>query len=126
MERIESLQAAFGGLQNGLSKMELGVNDKIQHLEDTINNLPEALVANKEGTSNNTCQNGPSGFNREENREDAKGNRTVTKCFNYVDQFFEFQGTTETKKLSFLSFLKDEANPWWQWLLAMKSLKGSR
>lgn len=50
-ERTESSEAAIGGLHDGLSGMELGVNDKIHHLEDTIYRLVEALVSNKEGTS---------------------------------------------------------------------------
>ena len=40
-----------------------------------------------------------------------------TEWFNRVDQFFEFQGTSETKKVSLASFhLEGEANQWWQWL----------
>ncbi|KAK1568271.1 hypothetical protein Q3G72_022479 [Acer saccharum] len=40
-----------------------------------------------------------------------------TEWFNRVDQFFEFQGTIETKKVSLASFhLEGEANQWWQWL----------
>jgi hypothetical protein len=34
-----------------------------------------------------------------------------------VDQFFEFQGTTDAQKVLLASFhLKGEANQWWQWL----------
>ena len=34
-----------------------------------------------------------------------------------MDQFFEFQGTTITQKVSLASFhLQGEANQWWQWL----------
>ena len=38
-----------------------------------------------------------------------------TEWFNRVDQFFEFQGTTETKKVSIASFhLEGKANQWGQ------------
>jgi hypothetical protein len=37
--------------------------------------------------------------------------------FTRVDQFFEFQSTTEFQKVSLASFhLQGEANQWWQWL----------
>jgi len=40
-----------------------------------------------------------------------------TEWFNRVDQFFEYQGTAETQKVSLASFhLQGEANQWWQWL----------
>jgi hypothetical protein len=40
-----------------------------------------------------------------------------TEWFNRVDQFFEYQGTAETQKMSLASFhLQGEANQWWQWL----------
>lgn len=38
-----------------------------------------------------------------------------TEWFNCVDQFFEYQGTTEAQKVSLASFhLEGEANQWWQ------------
>lgn len=38
-----------------------------------------------------------------------------TEWFNRVDQFFEYQGTTEAQKVSLASFhLEGEANQWWQ------------
>lgn len=38
-----------------------------------------------------------------------------TEWFNRVDQFFEYQDTTEAQKVSLSSFhLEGEANQWWQ------------
>ena len=40
-----------------------------------------------------------------------------TEWFTRVDQFFEYQGTLETQKVSLASFhLEGEENQWWQWL----------
>ena len=40
-----------------------------------------------------------------------------TAWFTRVGQFFEYQNTSETHKVSLASFhLEDEANQWWQWL----------
>ena len=38
-ERIENLEAGPGGLQDSRSRMELGLNDKLQHMEEAINQL---------------------------------------------------------------------------------------
>ncbi|KAA8536711.1 hypothetical protein F0562_029189 [Nyssa sinensis] len=41
----------------------------------------------------------------------------LTKWFNRVNQFFEFQGTLEAQKVSLASYhLEGEANQWWQWI----------
>ena len=40
-----------------------------------------------------------------------------TEWFTRVDQFFEYQDTSEAQKVSLASFhLEGEANQWWQWL----------
>jgi hypothetical protein len=37
-----------------------------------------------------------------------------------VHQFFEYQGTTEAKKVSMAAYhLEREANQWWQWIRRM-------
>ena len=38
-ERIEHLESGLGIGQDGLQRMELGVNDKLQHLEETLHRL---------------------------------------------------------------------------------------
>ena len=72
------MEAGLGGLQDGMSRMELGVADKLHQLEETITKLSEALLSNKEGSSiNNNDRNGLSRFNREENREETDGSRQI-------------------------------------------------
>ncbi|KAF2291273.1 hypothetical protein GH714_022111 [Hevea brasiliensis] len=40
-----------------------------------------------------------------------------TEWFTRVDQFFEYQGTPDSEKVSLASYhLRGEANEWWQWL----------
>ena len=47
-ERIKALKARLGGVQDGMLRLELGVTDKLHHLEETINKLffqPEKPLA---------------------------------------------------------------------------------
>jgi hypothetical protein len=53
-ERIENLEVGLGGLQNGMSRLELNIVDRIHQMESNINKLTEALLSNKEGSSSNT------------------------------------------------------------------------
>ncbi|KAJ0020848.1 hypothetical protein Pint_31497 [Pistacia integerrima] len=100
-ERIENLEAGLGGLQNNLSRIEMGVSDKLHQLEDAISKISEVLPFNRAtSTSNN-----------------SELNDDPTEWFTRVDQFFEYQGTLESQKVSLASFhLEGEANQWWQWL----------
>jgi len=52
-ERIEALEARLGGVQDGMQQLELGVADKLHHLEETINKLSEAFLSTREVSSNN-------------------------------------------------------------------------
>lgn len=119
-----------------MSRMELGIADKFHQMEDTINKLTGALLSNKEGSGSNTNdRNGRFRHNREEFMEKTEGGRQMfssklakrefpkysrddpTEWFNRMDQFFEYQGTTEAQKVSLASLhLESEANQWWQWL----------
>ncbi|KAH7572795.1 hypothetical protein JRO89_XS03G0015500 [Xanthoceras sorbifolium] len=55
-EKIELLEVGLGGVQNGLRRMELGLIDKIQQLEDTITKLSEALLLSRGSPSNQWWQ----------------------------------------------------------------------
>ncbi|KAH9717618.1 hypothetical protein KPL71_021897 [Citrus sinensis] len=133
-ERIENLEARLDGLQDGLQQMEIGINDKLHQLEETINRMSEAFFSNKEGSSHNV-NNHPSHSYKEHTKEEASGSRMIfsskmaklefpryagddpTEWFSKVSQFFEYQGTSETQKVALASFhLEGEANQWWQWL----------
>ena len=43
-KRIELLEVSVGGSQDNLSRMKLGVNDKLHQLEATINRISEAIL----------------------------------------------------------------------------------
>jgi len=134
-ERIENLKVALGGLQDSMSRMVLGLNDKLHHMEEVINKLSMALLSTKDSSSNTNARSGPSRHNREEFTESVEGGRQMfsskltklefpryssddpTEWFNRVEQFFEYQGTIAAQKVSLASFhLAGEANQWWQWL----------
>lgn len=53
-ERIEQLEASVGVLQDSFSRLELGVADKLNQMEDTLKRLIETLLANQEDYSSNT------------------------------------------------------------------------
>lgn len=46
-ERIEQLETGLGSLQDGMSRMELGLTDKLQRMEETIHKLSEELMSNR-------------------------------------------------------------------------------
>ena len=133
-ERIESLEAGLGGLQNSFSRMEVGVTDKLHHIEDVLSKLSEVLLSNQTESASNPSDpttNSPNRRSRsirEEPREISGGRLFFstklaslefprfsgdepTEWFTRVDQFFEFQDTTEAQKVSLASFhLQGEAN----------------
>jgi len=135
-EGIENLEVGLGGLQDGMSRLELNIVDRIHQMESNINKLTEVLLSNKEGSSSNTNDRSErTRHNREEFLEKIDGGRQMfssklaklefpiysgndpTEWFNIVDQFFEYQSTIEAQKVSLASFhLQGEANQWWQWL----------
>ena len=133
-ERIENLEVGLGGLQANLSRMVLGVNDKLHQLENAISKISEVLSTRQEPTSSNVNErSGQSSYGL--SHENIEGGRPMfssklaklefpkysgddpTEWFTRVDQFFEYQGTLEAQKVSLASFhLEGEANQWWQWL----------
>jgi len=52
-ERIRALEVGLGGVQDGMQQLELGVTNKLHHLEETINELLETFLSTKEVSSNN-------------------------------------------------------------------------
>ena len=45
-ERIEQLEAGFGGVHDRLESMEQGMVDMLHHLEETINRLTNVMLVN--------------------------------------------------------------------------------
>ena len=48
-ERIQNLEARLGGLQDGMQQMEIGINEKLHQLEETINRMSDAFFQTKKG-----------------------------------------------------------------------------
>jgi len=75
-EGIENLEVGLGGLQDGMSRLELNIVDRIHQMESNINKLTEALLSNKEGSSSNTNDRSErTRHNREEFLEKIDGGR---------------------------------------------------
>ena len=135
-ERIENLEVELGGLQDSFSRMEMGVNEKLLHLEDAISKISGALFESPSKPGNGRQGHSFSGRDRDPNLESRdSGSRSQfasklaklefprysgydpTEWLNRVEQFFEYQETHELQKVSLASFhLEREANQWWQWL----------
>lgn len=56
-ERIECIEAELWGMMDNMKQMELGINDKLHHLEVTISKLEEPLSATKETPSHGAHKN---------------------------------------------------------------------
>lgn len=50
-ERIEKLEEGLGNVQNNLQRLEMGIADKFQRLEDTLSGMSDAFLANRESSS---------------------------------------------------------------------------
>lgn len=50
-ERIEQLECGLGAVQEGLHRIEFGMNDKLHHLEETLNRLSNVLLSNSESSN---------------------------------------------------------------------------
>ena len=104
--------------------MELGMIDKLHHLEEALNRLSNVLLANPESSNQGNSH-----------RENQNGGRQIvsskstklefprffgddpTEWFNRVEQFFDYQSTAENQKVPMAAYhLEGEANQWWQWL----------
>jgi hypothetical protein len=106
-ERIENLEAELGGLQDSVSRMELGLNDKLHHMEEVINKLSVALLSTKDPSSSNTNdRSGHSRHNKEEFKESAERGRQMfsskltklefPRCFGDI----QLNGSTEWNNFS--------------------------
>ncbi|KAL6313127.1 hypothetical protein AAG906_021658 [Vitis piasezkii] len=95
-ERIEALEVGLGGVQDGMQQLELGVTDKLHHLEETINKLSEALLSTKE----------PSRNNNNNWREES----SCSYCEKNDDGRQDFSSKME--KLEFLRYFGDDPTEW--------------
>ncbi|KAH9658539.1 hypothetical protein KPL70_023536 [Citrus sinensis] len=112
--------------------MEVGINDKLQRLEETINKLVESNNATKGTTSRNSTENSSSTKPACEEREAGRHMRPTritklefprfasddpTEWYSRVSQYFEYQETMDEHKVTLAAYhLEGEANQWWQWM----------
>ena len=131
-ERIEALEQALSGVQDGMQRMEIGMGDKLQRLEESLKALSEAVLSSRGNSVSQVLEKGNHSRTPQEEFERSHHNyasRTTklefprysgddpTEWCNRATQFFEFQRTSDDQKVSLASFhLEGEANQWWQWL----------
>ena len=96
-ERIEQLEAGLGGVQEGLHRIELGMADRLLHVEETLNRLSDVLLAIQENPIHiNHYREGNEGGRVVVSSKTAKlefprfSGDDPTEWFNRVNQFFEF------------------------------------
>ncbi|KAH9783665.1 hypothetical protein KPL71_009410 [Citrus sinensis] len=129
-ERIERVEAEIGSMQDSMKWMELGINDKLHHLEGVISKLADSIGTSK-GAGGQHEHAGSSRPSREENERGRQpfpsraakleflhySGDDPTEWFNQVTQFFYYQETLDDQRVVLASFhLEGEANQWWQWL----------
>ena len=75
---IERIEADIGSLQNKMEQVEIGFNDKLQRLEDTMNKLAESFSATRGTASYGTNESiGSSRLFRKESERDRPPMPTI-------------------------------------------------
>ncbi|KAA8544713.1 hypothetical protein F0562_019440 [Nyssa sinensis] len=97
-ERMELLEVGLGAVQDGLQRLEIGMADKFQHVEMTLNRLLEVLFANQATP------------HVHHNRDPHPGDRQIVSSKLAKLEFPRFVGDDHTEWPS------REANQWWQWV----------
>ncbi|KAJ8767406.1 hypothetical protein K2173_017450 [Erythroxylum novogranatense] len=131
-ERIENLEVGLGQLQENLSKMEQGLSNELQQIKAAITKFSKLSLPSRDGSSSVSVRNSHNRVHQEESKEGGKllfsakltklefpkySRDDPTEWFTRVDQFFEYQGTSESERVSMASYhLRGETNEWWQWL----------
>ena len=77
-ERIELLEVSVGGLQDNMSRMELGVKDKLHQLEVAINRISEAILPKQDPTTSHAFEHSENSWNGHVRDRPESGRR---KCF---------------------------------------------
>lgn len=131
-ERIEHLESELNSVQEGLQRMEMGMNDKLHHLEETLNRLSNALLTDQMNANHGNHQHeGNHGGRQIVSSKTAKldfprfSGDDPTEWFNRVEQYFEYQATADNQKVTMAAYhLEGEANQWWQWLRKILQIEG--
>ncbi|KAH9647661.1 Wall-associated receptor kinase-like 22 [Citrus sinensis] len=116
-ERIERVEAELGSMQDSMQRMEMGINDKLHHLEEVISKLADSISASK-GVSSHHEHAASSQPRREESGMERQqfpsrlaklefprySGDDPTEWFNRVTQFFDYQETTDDQRVVLASF----------------------
>ena len=96
--------------------MELGMTNKLHHLEETLNWLSNMLITNQRNPNHDNHHREGNNHHKEGNNggQQIISSKTIkldfpwflrddpTKWFDRVEQFFEYLGTTENQKVPWL------------------------
>ncbi|KAF2298452.1 hypothetical protein GH714_023621 [Hevea brasiliensis] len=131
-ERIENLEVGLGQLQDNLSKIERGLSEELQQIKAAITKFSELSLPSKDASSSASDRSIQNRTHQDGAREGGRplysaklaklefpkySGDDPTEWFTIVHQFFEYQGTPDSEKVSLASYhLHGEANEWWQWL----------
>ncbi|KAH9801520.1 Integrase catalytic domain-containing protein [Citrus sinensis] len=107
-ERIERVEAEIRGLQDKMNQIELGLMDKLHHLEEVFSKLPDSISTSRGTTkeSERNRQQLPSHVAKLEFPRYAGDD--PTEWFNRVLQFFDYQKTMDDQKVALASFYFEE------------------
>lgn len=122
-EHIENLEHGLSGLQDLASRLELGMADKLQFIEENLQCLSDTVMSSREASANNSMgwveQARPVRDDEPECGETGSHNfyLKVAKLefftfasddpmewFNRVMQIFEFQDTIDNNKVTLTTF----------------------
>lgn len=95
-EKIEALEVRLGGVQDQMSIMEIGL-EKLRHIEETINKLPEVLLTTKARSSRKNDRSDQFSSNEEDHRKCMEGGPHVfiSKTTNF--EFPRYSGDDPTE-----------------------------
>ncbi|KAA8519449.1 hypothetical protein F0562_013676 [Nyssa sinensis] len=85
-ERIEHLEFGLGAVQEGLQRMEFGMNDKLHHLEEPLNRLLNVLLSNPKSSNHGN-----------HHRENQDGGRQIVSSKSAKLKFPRFSGEDPTE-----------------------------
>ncbi|XP_021894835.1 uncharacterized protein LOC110812376 [Carica papaya] len=131
-ERIENLEQGLGGLQESVSRLEVGMTGKPRLVEENLQRFSDTMMSSREAfASNSIGRLGQAQPVRDDGLERIETGRQnfyskvaklefptfagddSTKWFNWTEQFFELQGTTDSNNITLAAFhLEGEANQW--------------
>lgn len=128
-DRLDLLERNLGHLQDEMQKLQVGVTEKLSHIEATLNRLMESMTNSQEGTVS-AAKKGkrPDGDNRSNtaDRTDQRSGMFHSKFFKLefsrfsggdptswlskTRQFFAYQDTPDDHRVQYAAYhLEDEA-----------------